>query len=82
MRDNNSTKWSMALPIVMFKKNMKYHSRLKLSPFKSLFGCEGFLGLEELNLPANELDKINTARDLFNLYGEYFLISLSLFLID
>ena len=34
---------------------------------------------EEFNLPVNELDKINSARDLFNLYGEYFLISLSLF---
>ena len=58
----------------MYKKNNKFHRGLKLSPFKAVFGWDSFLGLEELNLPQEEVEKISTAKELFNLLGIYFFI--------
>ena len=69
MRDNNSTKWSFALPMVMFTKNNKFHRGLKLSPYKAVFGWDAFLGLDSLNLPQAEVEKITTVKELYNLLG-------------
>ena len=74
MRDNSSINWSYALPMVMFKKNNKFHRGLKLSPFKAVFGWDAFLGLDELNLPQEEVEKITTAKQLFNLLGSIILL--------
>ena len=70
MRDNNSTNWSHALPMVMYKKNNKFHSRLKLSPYKSVFGVDSFLGIQQFNLPVEEVEKLSTAKELFSLFSK------------
>ena len=69
MRDNNSTKWSLALPMVIFTKNNKFHRGVKLSPYKAVFGWDAFLGLDSLNLPQAEVEKITTVKELYNLLG-------------
>lgn len=40
-----------------------------MTPYKALFGCEMYSGLEIFNLPVQEKTKIKTAKQLFTLLG-------------
>ncbi|XP_023312526.1 KRAB-A domain-containing protein 2-like [Anoplophora glabripennis] len=40
LKDNDSTKWSEGLRYVQFMKNPAFHSGIKQSPYKALFGIE------------------------------------------
>ncbi|XP_049886670.1 KRAB-A domain-containing protein 2-like [Pectinophora gossypiella] len=40
LKDKNSTKWSEGLRYVQFMKNRAFHSGIKQSPYKALFGIE------------------------------------------
>nr|XP_022920061.1 KRAB-A domain-containing protein 2-like [Onthophagus taurus] len=51
LKDNNSTKWSEGLRYVQFMKNRAYHSGIKQSPYKALFGIEPRVGLSTSSLP-------------------------------
>ena len=61
----------------MRKKNLisfnqlVYLKGIKMTPYKALFGCEMYSGLEFLNLPLEEKNKIKTAKQLFTLLGKY-----------
>ena len=45
MIDNNSPKWSIALPFVQLQKNNSLHRIIKLSPYEALFGGPMKIGL-------------------------------------
>ena len=43
--DNNSTDWPIGLRFVQFQKNCSYHSGIKQTPYKALFGTDAQIGL-------------------------------------
>ncbi|XP_064118935.1 KRAB-A domain-containing protein 2-like [Macrobrachium nipponense] len=45
--DNDASDWPMGLRFVQFQKNTSYHSGIKQSPYKALFGVEARVGLHE-----------------------------------
>lgn len=47
LRDNNTTCWAEALPIVQAMKNRRYHSGIKRSPYEAMFGKKMELGNEQ-----------------------------------
>lgn len=55
MRRRNSTKWSDLLPEVQLMKNSRFHSGIKSSPYKALFGVESVYDDIELNRELQEL---------------------------
>jgi hypothetical protein len=69
MRENKSTKWASALPIVSFLKNRKYHTRLNISPYKALFGQDPYIGLEKLNIDDAHVNNINNVDDMHRIAG-------------
>ena len=71
MRTNKSTFWATALPIVTNMKNRKHHAGINMSPYKALFGQELFVGLEVLNLPVEQKNKITTAKQLYSILGNF-----------
>lgn len=64
MKDNVSTKWSEGLRYVQFMKNRAYHSGIKQSPYKALFGIEPRVGLSTSSLPQEIINYIQDEDDL------------------
>lgn len=64
MKDNVSTKWSEGLRYVQFMKNRAYHSGIKQSPYKALFGIEPRVGLSTSTLPQEIINDIQDEDDL------------------
>lgn len=54
LRDNNTTKWTDALPIVQAMKNRRYHSGIKRSPYEAMFGKKMELGNENQATPNDD----------------------------
>ncbi|XP_022170651.1 KRAB-A domain-containing protein 2-like [Myzus persicae] len=61
MEDNDTTKWSEALPFVQFAKNTTYHQGIKQTPYEAMFGTKAQRGLSTSSLP---LEKIATEEEL------------------
>lgn len=64
LKDNASTKWSEGLRYVQFMKNRAYHSGIKQSPYKALFGIEPRVGLSTTSLPQEIINNIQDEDDL------------------
>lgn len=64
MKDNQSTKWSEGLRYVQFMKNRSFHSGIKQSPYKAMFGIEPRVGLSTSSLPSDVLKDIQNEEDL------------------
>lgn len=64
LKDNDSTKWSEGLRYVQFMKNRAYHSGIKQSPYKALFGMEPRVGLSTSSLPQEIINDIQDEDDL------------------
>ncbi|KAL4107766.1 hypothetical protein QTP88_018058 [Uroleucon formosanum] len=45
MEDNDTTKWSEALPFVQFAKNTTYHQGIKQTPYEAMFGTKAQRGV-------------------------------------
>jgi hypothetical protein len=63
--DNNSTNWPTGLKFVQFSKNSSYHTGIKQTPYKALFGSEPRVGLRSTSLPTEVLERMTTESDLF-----------------
>jgi len=50
LSDNNCTDWPVGLKFVQFMKNTSYHSGIKQTPYKALFGAEPRIGLRSTAL--------------------------------
>ena len=66
--DNNSTNWPMGLRFVQFQKNSSYHSGIKQSPYKALFGTEVKVGLRSNTYPTEILKRMVSEDDLIAAY--------------
>ncbi|XP_074032143.1 KRAB-A domain-containing protein 2-like [Leptinotarsa decemlineata] len=64
LKDNNSTKWSEGLRYVQFMKNRAFHSGIKQSPYKALFGIEPRVGLSTSSLPQEIINDLQDEDDL------------------
>lgn len=67
MTDNKSSNWSIGLKLVQFMKNRAYHSGIKMTPYKAMFGVDPRVGLATSNLPDDLIATINVEDDLENL---------------
>ncbi|KAK6195883.1 hypothetical protein SNE40_001219 [Patella caerulea] len=67
--DNDSTDWPMGLRFVQFQKNSSYHSGIKQSPYKALFGSEAKVGLRSNTLPTEILERMVSEEDLLAAYS-------------
>jgi hypothetical protein len=38
MRENNCKDWQVGIKFVQFQKNLSYHSGIKRTPYKAMFG--------------------------------------------
>ncbi|KAK3872359.1 hypothetical protein Pcinc_022576 [Petrolisthes cinctipes] len=59
----------MGLKFVQFQKNTSYHSGIKQSPYKALFGVEARVGLRSTALPEEVLKTMITEEDLLGAYS-------------
>ena len=66
--DNDTSDWPMGLKFVQFQKNTSYHSGIKQSPYKALFGVEARVGLRSTALPEEVLKTMVTEDDLLGVY--------------
>lgn len=64
MIDNNTTKWSEGLRFVKFQKNNSFHTGIKQSPYRAMFGREAKLGLKDSALPQEMLALFNTEEEI------------------
>ncbi|XP_070208806.1 KRAB-A domain-containing protein 2-like [Littorina saxatilis] len=64
MSDHQTTRWSLGLKFVQFMKNRAYHSGLKRSPYRAMFGVEPRVGLSSTWLPEALIDEMQTEEDL------------------
>ncbi|XP_068226108.1 KRAB-A domain-containing protein 2-like [Palaemon carinicauda] len=62
--DNDTSDWPMGLRFVQFQKNSSYHSGIKQSPYKALFGIDARVGLRSTALPEEVLRTMITEEDL------------------
>jgi hypothetical protein len=69
MRENKSTKWSIGIKFVQLKKNHSYHTGIKCTPYKAVFGIDTPLGLSSTSIPIEEWSKLDTAKQLFDAVG-------------
>ncbi|XP_066960726.1 KRAB-A domain-containing protein 2-like [Macrobrachium rosenbergii] len=67
--DNDATDWPMGLRFVQFQKNSSYHSGIKQSPYKTLFGVDARVGLRSTALPEEVLKTMITEEDLLGAYS-------------
>ncbi|KAK4317645.1 hypothetical protein Pmani_011300 [Petrolisthes manimaculis] len=59
----------MGLKFVQFQKNTCYHSGIKQSPYKALFGVEARVGLRSTALPEEVLKTMIIEKDLLGAYS-------------
>ncbi|XP_053407944.1 KRAB-A domain-containing protein 2-like [Mercenaria mercenaria] len=64
MRENQSKSWTIGLKFVQFMKNNSYHSGIKRSPYKAMFGCDAKMGLTTSSLPNDILSSLESEEDL------------------
>lgn len=64
MSDNNSVQWAEGLPYVQFMKNRAFHSGIKQSPYKAMFGIEPRVGLTTSSLPIDVISSLEKEEDL------------------
>ncbi|KAG8173715.1 hypothetical protein JTE90_023691 [Oedothorax gibbosus] len=64
MKDNNTSNWSRGLPVIQFMKNRAYHSGIKQSPYRAMFGIEPRVGLATSALSPDMLVEIVEEDDL------------------
>nr|XP_022900153.1 KRAB-A domain-containing protein 2-like [Onthophagus taurus] len=64
MRDNKTTNWSNGLRFVQFMKNRAFHSGIKQSPYRAIFGSEPKVGLMTSNLPLEVISKLEDEEQL------------------
>ncbi|XP_046677250.1 KRAB-A domain-containing protein 2-like [Homalodisca vitripennis] len=64
MADNKTTNWSEGLRYVQFMKNRAFHSGIKQSPYKAMFGMDPRVGLSTSSLPSEIVRDINDEEDL------------------
>ncbi|XP_060836281.1 KRAB-A domain-containing protein 2-like [Rhopalosiphum padi] len=62
MEDNDTTKWSEALPFVQFTKNTTYHQGIKQTPYEAMFGTKAQRGLLTSSLPREQRKTSNRRR--------------------
>jgi hypothetical protein len=43
--------WQVGIKFVQFQKNISYHSGIKRTPYKAMFGVEAKVGLTSSSLP-------------------------------
>lgn len=67
MHDNKTTNWSNGLRFVQFMKNRAYHSGIKQSPYRAMFGIEPRVGLTTSALSSDVLQNINDEDDLVSI---------------
>ncbi|XP_068237012.1 KRAB-A domain-containing protein 2-like [Palaemon carinicauda] len=67
--DNDTTDWPMGLRFVQFQNNSSYHSGIKQSPYKVLFGVDARVGLRSTTLPEEVLKTMITEKHLFGAYS-------------
>ena len=67
--DNDTSDWPMGLKFVQFQKNTSYHSGIKQSSYKALFGVEARIGLHSTALPEEVLKTMITEDDLLGAYS-------------
>ena len=71
LSDNNSTDWPTGLRFVQFQKNNSYHSGIKPSPFKALFGRDAQVGLLSASFPSEFLERLVSEDDLMIAYQQF-----------
>jgi hypothetical protein len=50
MRENSCKDWQVGIKFVQFQKNLSYHSGIKRTPYKAMFGVEAKVGLTSSSL--------------------------------
>lgn len=63
--DHDITDWTTGLKFVQFSKNSSYHTGIKQTPYKALFGNDPSIGLSSTRLPTEVLERMVTESDLF-----------------
>ncbi|XP_050316173.1 uncharacterized protein LOC126750568 [Anthonomus grandis grandis] len=71
LTDSQTTKWSEGLRYIQFMKNRAFHSGIKQSPYKAMFGAELKVGLSTTSLPSELLKDIADEDDLRKLFDEH-----------
>ena len=67
MSENNTQDWSVGLRFVPNMKNSAYHSGIKHTPYKAMFGSDPKVGLIS-SLPSEVLARIQREDDLLALF--------------
>ena len=67
--DNHSKDWPSGLRFVQFQKNSSYHSGIKQSPYKALFGIEPRIGLRSNILPLEVTKYMESEEELYAAYS-------------
>ncbi|XP_068213388.1 KRAB-A domain-containing protein 2-like [Palaemon carinicauda] len=67
--DNDTTDWAVGLRFLQFQNNSSYHSGIKQSPYKALFGVDARVGLRSTALPEEVLKTMITEEDLLGAYS-------------
>ena len=68
MRENKTKNWSFGLNFVQLQKNNSYHTGIKSTPFRAVYGVDTPLGVKSNVVPVEEL-KSKSVADLFKLLG-------------
>jgi len=66
MRTNKTSNWAIGLPFVQYIKNRKFNKGIGMSSYQAVFGKEAYNGLEIINLPDAQIEKIKSLKDLYN----------------
>ena len=81
MRTNKTANWAIGLPYVQYIKNRKFNKGIGMSSFQAVFGKEAYNGLEIINLPYENKEKIKSLKDLYeNISGMCYYFSTLLYL--
>ena len=48
--ESNSTNWSVALNLIQYQKNSKWHKGINREPYMAMFGRQPAFGLKSLNI--------------------------------
>ena len=52
------------------KQYNKFHTQLRMAPYKAVFGIDCWIGVEKLNLNQEQTSNIETLKDVVDLLGE------------
>jgi hypothetical protein len=64
MLENSCKDWLGGIQILQFQKHLSYHSGIKRTPYKAMFGVEAKVGLTSSSLP----DDIMAINPLIEIY--------------